>query len=137
MTRTLTDNAGRPLEATIIGRGTTSITVIRKSDGSRFDIPYDRLSAEDQAFAKTLPLAPAPPAPAAVILAPAANKTGGALSFLHAERDDLEKKLNDNLVLIESIDPLTVKARSLRSERLRLMNEMKKVAAEIMEEESR
>ncbi|GEM_PF-1451653 len=49
-----TDNTGRPLEATIIGRNATSITVIRKSDGARFEIPYNRLSEANQAFVVTL-----------------------------------------------------------------------------------
>jgi hypothetical protein len=125
ITRTLTDNTGRPLEATIIGRGITSITVIRKSDGSRFDIPYDRLSAEDQAFVVKLPFQAAmPPAPGTNTASPTPdNAERGILDFRRVKLRELDEQIRKNDNIIYQIGPTTMKGRSLRSENDRLIRE--------------
>lgn len=137
ITRTLTDNTGRPLEATIIGRGVSSITVIRKGDGSRFEIPLDRLSPDDRELINTLPLTPAPPALDVATARPAAAEAMGSTGFLEAKRVDLEKRLENNMTLLLTIDRATVKGRSLKSERDRLLNELSEIIAEIHEKRSR
>ena len=48
--RVLTDNQGRPLDARIIGKNKTHLTVIRKLDGERFAIAIASLSDGDQDF---------------------------------------------------------------------------------------
>jgi hypothetical protein len=45
---TLTDVEGRKLDATIVGKNGTTITLVRTSDGKRFDLPVDRLSESDK-----------------------------------------------------------------------------------------
>lgn len=139
ITRTLTDSAGRPLEATIIGRDTTSITVIRKSDGSRFDIPYDRLSAEDQAFVVKLPLQAAmPPAPGNSAASPTPkNSERGIIGFRRTTLQELDDQIRKNDSLLHQIGSHTVKGRSLRSENERLIRERAEIAQEIYELESK
>lgn len=44
----LTDVEGRVLKVSIIGRSATSITIVRESDGKRFELPVERLSANDR-----------------------------------------------------------------------------------------
>lgn len=51
---TLTDVDGRAIDATIIGKSGASITLIRNSDGKRFDLSVARLSASDQERVKKL-----------------------------------------------------------------------------------
>jgi hypothetical protein len=136
ITRTLLDNTGRPLEATIIGRGVNSITVIRKSDRARFDIPLDRLAPSDQEFAKGLPLTPAPPE-VNVAATPPEKDSPGSLAFLITKRDELERKLEKNMELLITMDRNTVKGRSMKSERERMLNELAEIKADIYEEETR
>lgn len=45
---TLSDVEGRKLDATIVGKRGTTITLVRTSDGKRFDLPVDRLSDFDK-----------------------------------------------------------------------------------------
>lgn len=138
VTRTLTDNAGRPLEATIIGRDTTSITVIRKSDGSRFDIPYDKLSAADQTFVVNLPLQPASrPVPASSAAQTRDDGERGILGFRRIKLKELDEQIRKNDNIIYQIGPTTMKGRSLRSENDRLIRERAELAEEVAELESR
>jgi hypothetical protein len=139
ITRTLTDSTGRPLEATIIGRNTGSITVIRKSDGARFDIPYDRLSAEDRAFVVKLPLQAAiVPAPGSgADSSPPKNSERGVIGFRRARLQEIEEQIRRNETLLYQIGPHTVKGRSIRSENERLIRERAEVAQEIYELESK
>lgn len=50
----LTDLEGRTIDATIIGKNGSLITLIRNSDGKRFDLQTSRLSADDQAKVERL-----------------------------------------------------------------------------------
>lgn len=52
--RVLTDSQGRELDATVIGRNSLRLTVVRRADEARFDIAIEDLSVEDQAWARTL-----------------------------------------------------------------------------------
>lgn len=45
---TLTDVEGRSLEATIVGKRNSIITLVRTADGKRFDLSVDRLSEVDK-----------------------------------------------------------------------------------------
>lgn len=45
---TLTDLDGRTVDATIVGKNATSITLVRTADGKRFELPLARLSESDQ-----------------------------------------------------------------------------------------
>ena len=125
ITRTLTDNTGRPLEATIIGRGVSSITVIRKSDGSRFEIPLGRLSPDDREYVASLPLFTAPlKAPIASPSSPSfppAPKGSPALSFLTSKREEINKEVDEIDETLLIIDGYSVKGRTLRNKRNRLL----------------
>ncbi|MAS94737.1 MAG: hypothetical protein CMO55_16180 [Verrucomicrobiales bacterium] len=54
--RTLTDKNGREMEASIVGRSENSLNIIRIDDRKSFVLPINRLSEEDQTFARSLPL---------------------------------------------------------------------------------
>ena len=58
--RVFRDKEGRELDAQVIGRNSLNLTVIRQADGTRFDLPIDSLSVEDQAWARTLAFQAAP-----------------------------------------------------------------------------
>jgi|GEM_PF-2954150 len=58
--RTLTNESGKTLEVTVIGRDADSVTIIRKADGMRFVYSINSLSKKDRDFANSLPLTPAP-----------------------------------------------------------------------------
>jgi len=139
ITRTITDNKGRPLEATIIGRDTTSITVIRKSDGTRFAIPYERLSVPDQAFVLKLPLHDATPSPAGTdtVSTPTDSSERGIIGFRRNRLRELDERIRANDNLLYQIGPNTVKGRSLMSENERLVKERAGITQEIHELESR
>lgn len=52
---TLTDVGGRSIDATLIGRNGSAITLIRNSDGKRFELALDRLSPDDRTRVEKLP----------------------------------------------------------------------------------
>jgi hypothetical protein len=137
--RTVTDNTGRPLEATIIGRNATSITVIRKSDGARFEIPYNRLSEADQAFVVTLPLhAVSFPAPLETAdSSPTDNPERGILGFRRIRLQEVDRLIRKNENILFQMDSKSVKGRSLRSENERLIRERGELAEEISDLESK
>ncbi|NLT71041.1 MAG: hypothetical protein GXX91_10155 [Verrucomicrobiaceae bacterium] len=136
--RTVSNNTGRTLRATILGRTATSITVLRDSDGARFVIPNTRLSAADQAFVSQLPLQSAPPAsPHPSSPSPSPNSEPGVLSFRRSAMEELNDQIQKNEALLYQMDPGTIKARSLRSETNRLMDERAELAQEIAELESK
>lgn len=56
----LADLEGRSIDAMIIGKSGDSITLIRMSDGKRFELPVLRLSEEDQKRVRSLPTKTAP-----------------------------------------------------------------------------
>lgn len=51
---TIIDTRGRRMEGTITARSSDSVTFVRASDGREFEIPFVKLSSEDQAFAASL-----------------------------------------------------------------------------------
>lgn len=136
--KTVTDNTGRTLKATIIGRNANSITVIRKSDGIRFVIPYTKLSAADQAFVTQLPLHAAPPARSGPgSSSSTANSDRGVLSFRRGKMEELNERIQKNEALLYQMDPRTIKARSVRSETNRLITERSELAREIADLKSK
>ena len=64
--RTIVNQDGKSLEATILGKKDGILTIERSSDGARFEIPTSTLSLNDRLLAFRLPekVAPAPPLPA-------------------------------------------------------------------------
>jgi hypothetical protein len=121
---TLTDTQGRSIKATIIGRDSNSITIVRHSDGKRFDLPVDRLSPSDQNRIAKLPQASAPAAETGVLKLQKAK-----LQELNLEINQLSAELSQSTS--------TMKSRSLNSQIDRLMNERIKLEAEIAEIEGR
>lgn len=125
--RTLTDTQGRSITATIIGRQSDSITIVRHSDGKRFDLPLDRLSPPDREQVAKLPLTPAPaepvgrnPEPGGIV-----KLRKGALKELDREIEDISTQLNQT--------PSSMKMRSLNSALERLKGERARLEAEIAE----
>ena len=123
--RTLTDSQGRSITATIIGRQSDSITIVRHSDGKRFDLPLDRLSPPDREQVAKLPLTPAPaepvgrnPEPGGIV-----KLRKGALKELDREIEDISTQLNQT--------PSSIKMRSLNSALERLKGERARLEAEI------
>jgi hypothetical protein len=53
--RTITDNQGRTLSATILGKQALQIAFAKNPEGTKFIVPMDRLSPDDQTFFRTLP----------------------------------------------------------------------------------
>jgi len=125
--RTLTDTQGRSITATIIGRQSDSITIVRHGDGKRFDLPLDRLSPPDREQVAKLPLTPAPaepvgrnPEPGGIV-----KLRKGALKELDREIEDISTQLNQT--------PSSMKMRSLNSALERLKGERARLEAEIAE----
>lgn len=125
--RTLTDTQGRSITATIIGRQPDSITIVRHSDGKRFDLPLDRLSKPDREQVAKLPMTPAP----AESVGRYAGASGtlklrkGALKELDQEIEDISTQMKQT--------PSRMKIRSLNSALDRLVGERVKLEAEIAE----
>lgn len=117
---TLTDTQGRSIDATIIGRELNSVTIVRRSDGRRFDLPFDRLGQPDRERAARLPLKPAPSEPTGLL-----KLRKASLSELETEIQQLATELR------ESTSPM--KSRSLASRLDRLANERAELIAEIAE----
>ncbi len=60
MRRTLTDVQGRSVDFTIVGRTNTELFIIRRADGMKASLAFDKLTPADRAFALGLPIQ-APP----------------------------------------------------------------------------
>ncbi len=54
LARTLTSADGKSLEATIVGKTGTVLHIERTADGTRYELPIERLSEEDRRFAGKL-----------------------------------------------------------------------------------
>lgn len=62
---------------------------------------------------------------------------GGILSFRRGKLDELDAQIQKNENLLYQMDPATIKARSIRSETNRLMNERAEVARDIADLKSK
>ncbi len=84
--RILTSTDGKTLEARVIGKTATAVTVERLSDDSRFEIPLDRLSLPDQRFLNRLRKTDAPEA------AKVTPKDPGYIANRKAKIDELKER---------------------------------------------
>lgn len=120
---TLTDEQGRSLDATIIGKSSGEITLVRTSDGQRFDLPIGRLSQEDQRRVNGLDGATAP-----------AKHPMESSFFRMRQRklDEVEVRIKE-LYAIYSTSDSAMKRRSALSEIVRLEAERERVRADLRE----
>lgn len=124
---TLTDVEGRTLQATIIGRNATSITLVREQDGKRFDLPVERLADSDRRRIATLPLRPAP------------EKSSMESSYYRMRRarlDEIQARIDEVTRLISTTSS-NIQSRSYNSELRRLYSEESKLLEELRKLENR
>jgi hypothetical protein len=118
---TLTDVDGRSLDATIVGRNETTITIVRTADGKRFDLAMARLSEADRKRVSELDKKSAP------------TKHPMESSLYRMRRAKLDE-LDDRIAELNSVYGSTnsdIKRRSTFSELERLQAERGKVAEEL------
>jgi len=90
--RTLTDTAGRKMEATLTEKTATTIKG-KTVSGKEFDIPLAKLSPEDQSFIEGLQIAPvAPPKKLRILLVSPDTETEAALSKAGYETTVIPRK---------------------------------------------
>lgn len=120
----ITDLDGRTIDATIIGKNGSSITLIRNSDGKRFDLQISRLSADDQARVGQL-----------------GNKTppsrhpmeSSHYRMAQAKLDELDGEIAEVTALYNSTNsPMQMRTansqlRRLKNERLKLLEDLKEL----------
>jgi len=120
---TLTDVDGRTLDATIVGKDSTTITLVRNADGKRFDLVLSRLSESDQARVKRLDNK----------VAPTEHPMESSLYRMgQAKLDDIENSIIEQNAIIESTDS-EIKRRSAYSEWRRLNAEKAEVMKDLKE----
>ena len=93
ISKTLHDSQGRPLNASIIGRSVSELTVIRTDDNRRFQLPISNLSKEDQKFAANLPIYVAPASPKPNERSQYIENREKELERMRAEVEELESKI--------------------------------------------
>lgn len=120
---TLTDLDGRTVDATIVGKNATSITLVRTADGKRFELPLARLSESDQKRVGDL----------AGKAAPSKHPMESSLYRMKSaklgEIDDRIAELNSVYATTDS----TIKRRSANSELMRLNAERGELVEELRE----
>jgi hypothetical protein len=91
--------------------------VIRKSDGSQFAIPYNRLSAKDQSFVLELPLYAAMLASSVPSAdeAPENNSEREILRFRQIKMQEVEDRIQKNETLLRQIGPAAKKVSQARA----------------------
>lgn len=120
---TLTDVDGRTLDATIVGKDSTTITLVRTADGKRFDLVLSRLSESDQTRVKRLDNK----------VAPTDHPMESSLYRMgQAKLDDIENSIVEQIAIIESTDS-QIKRRSAYSELRRLNAEKAEVMKDLKE----
>jgi hypothetical protein len=140
---TLTDTQGRRLSATLVGRTAQVVSLVRDSDGQRYDLPLDRLVPADRARVESLPLVPAPaapprpPQPAGKAPAKAvARSESGPLRMKRAALEEKEREYQ-KLKTEQAGASSTIQSRSLNRRLDRLALEMSGLKAEIDQLEAR
>ena len=133
---TLTDLQGRQIEATIIGRGVSSVTLVREKDGRRYDFPLENLSSPDRLRVDALPLRAAPaPGPEAAG-PPVVEIVSGATRMKRSALAAVQEELRETGRLLSESES-AIKSRSLQSKMDKLIQEEQKLTAELAELESR
>lgn len=117
---TITDVEGRTLDVTVVGREPNSITIERKRDGKRFELPFERLSKSDQERASKLSLKAAPP------------EESGALKLRKTNLVELDQEIEATMTELQNATS-QIKYRSLNSTLERLRAERAKLASDIAE----
>ena len=103
---TITDTSGRKLEGTILSKTETSIKFRRVSDGKEFDLPLDKLSAEDKAFVAAIPNKPAKKITVLLLDYDAdiiVSKTDTTVKFRRADGTEFESPLDRYADSLEKI----------------------------------
>ena len=117
----LTDRDGRTLDATIVGKSSTSITLVRTADGKRFDLAVTRLSDSDQTRVKLLDNK----------VAPTKHPMESSLyRMAQSKLEDVEDSIVEQLAIIDSTNS-EIKRRSAYSELKRLKAERLEVENEL------
>jgi hypothetical protein len=120
---TLTDLDGRTVDAMIVGRNDTSITLVRTSDGKRFELAMDRLSESDRKRVGELDKK----------TAPTKHPMESSLYRMsHAKLDDIDQRISELTSLVETSNSV-IKRRSSISELIRLNAERGKILQELRE----
>ncbi len=123
---TLTDVEGRSLEANVIGRSANSVTLVRVSDGKRFDLPVARLSEGDRKRVARLPLVAAPQS---------SPQESSIYRMRQAALGEAEARIVELRQMLNTTDS-QIKKRSYTSEIKRLETERGDLLEEIREIES-
>lgn len=120
---TLTDADGRTLDAMIVGKSSTTITLVRTADGKRFDLAMAMLSESDQTRVNQLDNK----------VAPSNHPMESSLYRMgQARLDDVENRIVEQIAIIDSTDS-DIKRRSAYSELRRLKAEKMEVMKELKE----
>lgn len=118
--RTVTDQEGRKLDATVVGRSASEIYVVRDSDGMKARIGIATLSEEDQAFLSDLPTHPAPAGffDREPERKPGAEQPGGSEAYIAARQREIDRlsQRNRGLETKAAISRNQIEVRSSNSE---------------------
>lgn len=111
--RTLIDNQGRDLRATVIGFDGRVVTIKRKSDDKQFQLPLERLSSRDQNFFQDVSIKTSPE--------PSPDNSTSTLDRVKKEGEDrrlaeIERELEELRKEISRYQPGTMKWRSVNRE---------------------
>ena len=117
----ITDLEGRTIDATIIGKKASIITLVRTSDGKRFELAIARLSTEDQKRIGSIPDA----------TPPSRHPTESAHYRMgQAKLDELDARIAEVTALYSSTDS-KIQMRSAYSELNRLKAERQKLMEDL------
>lgn len=117
----LTDVEGRSLDATIVGKRDSFLTLVRTADGKRFDLPLDRLSEADQKRVKALDNKSAPTKH---------HMESALYRMRHAKLGEIDARIAEMQSVYGSSDS-EIKKRSAYSELERVTAERAKVLEEL------
>lgn len=99
---TLTDQSGRSLEVTIVGRSETHLFIVRKSDGLESEVAIEGLSEADRSFAAEVPVQAAPAGFMAEAKKPKLSTIDEA--YIRAREEAIKKLRDDNELLRREMD---------------------------------
>lgn len=119
----LTDHSGRSIDAMIVGKSGDSITLIRVSDGKRFELPVVRLSEEDQKRVKPVP----------ITMAPSRHPLESShYRMTHSKLDEVDARIAELKVIMRTSNSL-IQIRSADSETERLQNQRLELLEDLKE----
>lgn len=104
--RILTDDQGRSLDATIVGKSAEAVQIIRKSDGLNAEIPIAKLAEKDRQFVDGLDMA-APPADFAVGRTREAASKKESNPYVQNRLDEIARLQEENIKLQIEADSST------------------------------